>query len=164
MQVHRLLLISQAGPAGNRADQALANTSDSRSVTKPSPPRLEGRAWNAAMPLPGMELNLLAIYEAVAFRASLHRSKRKMVGVRLPDREGGHRPFVSGGGTRGARGSLSSVLYLTGTAGDSSAGRRLSKTVAPISCSAWLLIERSIPLRSRSKDTAVSEIRVMNKR
>lgn len=49
----------------------------------------------------------------------------------------------------------------TVTAGASSTYLRLSKMVAPISCSAWLLIERSMPLRSRSSDTAVNEMSVM---
>jgi hypothetical protein len=39
------------------------------------------------------------------------------------------------------------------------AGVRLSNTVAPTSCSAWLLMPRSMPLRSRIASTAPVEMR-----
>ena len=44
---------------------------------------------------------------------------------------------------------IESTQALAGTAASVEAPRRLSKTVAPTSCSAWLSIERSMPGRSR---------------
>lgn len=162
MQVQRLPLISQAGrkPGGSGSGQYFGLEDGGEAIsTSIGRPRLERRD---AAPRHGAEpAGHLRGSRVPSFTAWIQTKNGRCP---TPGQGGGHRPFVSCGGTRGAPGSLSSVRYLTGTAGDSSAGRRLSKIVAPISCSAWLLIERSIPLRSRSKDTAVSEIRVMHKR